>query len=335
MTDVARRAGVSQSTVSYVLNGTRPISAEVTARVEAAMRELQYTPRAAARALRGGQTRTLALSIPADEGVADPWLGLYLLRLTLAAARRGYDLLMCTDAGDAAGALRELATGRRADGAILMSVTGRDQRPSVARALGFPTVALGRPVGTDLPFVDFDFQRAAELAFAEFAALGHRQVVHVGPRLAEREAGYLYVQRIVGGVAEAAAASGVSVLGFSPTSDREDDERRFEALLRDHPRCGGLLLTPSFTGFERFRSLFARLRPGSDHARDLIVFGASGLPGADEIAAKRIINPVDTLAAASVDCVIEILEGRSPVSRLVPPRFIGASSDLFGASSDL
>ncbi|HEY5836758.1 LacI family DNA-binding transcriptional regulator [Streptomyces sp.] len=328
MTDVARRAGVSQSTVSYVLNGTRPISAEVTARVEAAMRELEYTPRAAARALRGGQTRTLALSIPATEGITDPWLGLYLLRLTLAAARRGYDLLMCTDAGDAAGALRELATGRRADGAILMSVTGRDQRPAVARALGFPTVALGRPVGTDLPFVDFDFERAAELAFAEFAALGHRQVVHVGPRQAERDAGYLYVRRIIRGVTEAAEASGVGVLDFVPTSDRDDDERRFGALLGDNPLCGALLLAPSFTSFERFRSLFARLRPGSDPAQDLIIFGASGLPGAEESAAKRIVNPVDTLAAASVDCVLEILEGRAPVSRLVPPQFIGASSDL-------
>lgn len=51
ITDVARRAGVSPSTVSYALSGKRPISDATRRRVEAAARDLGYRPHAAARAV--------------------------------------------------------------------------------------------------------------------------------------------------------------------------------------------------------------------------------------------------------------------------------------------
>ncbi len=59
--DVARRAGVSQSTVSYVLNNTagQTISAATRARVQQAAEALSYTPSAAARALRAGTSDTV------------------------------------------------------------------------------------------------------------------------------------------------------------------------------------------------------------------------------------------------------------------------------------
>ncbi|MFS0704006.1 LacI family DNA-binding transcriptional regulator [Cellulomonas sp. 179-A 9B4 NHS] len=75
--DVARRAGVSQSTVSYVLNDTpgQAISAETRARVLDAAAELAYTPSAAARALRAGRTDTV-LVVLADIPVGDTALAI-------------------------------------------------------------------------------------------------------------------------------------------------------------------------------------------------------------------------------------------------------------------
>ncbi|MEU4601960.1 LacI family DNA-binding transcriptional regulator [Kribbella sp. NPDC023972] len=61
--DVAALAGVSQSTVSYVLSGKRPISAETRQRVEDAIAELTYQPNAGARALRGRRTNVVALVV--------------------------------------------------------------------------------------------------------------------------------------------------------------------------------------------------------------------------------------------------------------------------------
>src|SRR5919112_841636 len=65
-TDVARAAGVSQATVSYVLNDTpgQTVPAETRARVRAAMDRLGYTPHAAARALRRGHSDTVLFVLP-------------------------------------------------------------------------------------------------------------------------------------------------------------------------------------------------------------------------------------------------------------------------------
>jgi len=59
--DVARRAGVSAASVSYVLNGTRYVSEELRERVLRAVRELDYEPNAAARTLRSNRSYTIGL----------------------------------------------------------------------------------------------------------------------------------------------------------------------------------------------------------------------------------------------------------------------------------
>jgi DNA-binding LacI/PurR family transcriptional regulator len=60
--DVARRAGVSQSTVSYVMTGRRPISVETRLRVEAAIEQLTYERHAGARALASQRSRVVGRS---------------------------------------------------------------------------------------------------------------------------------------------------------------------------------------------------------------------------------------------------------------------------------
>jgi transcriptional regulator, LacI family len=77
--DVARRAGVSIATVSYVLNESAPISEETRARVLATAAELGYRPSAIARGLRAGQSHTLGYSwhhVPRDQWhpILDPFL---------------------------------------------------------------------------------------------------------------------------------------------------------------------------------------------------------------------------------------------------------------------
>ena len=65
--DVARAAGVSQSTVSYVLSGKRFVAPETRARVREAMVALGYRPHASARALKSNRSRILGLIAPYHE----------------------------------------------------------------------------------------------------------------------------------------------------------------------------------------------------------------------------------------------------------------------------
>ena len=62
--DVARLAGVSYTTVSHVLNQTRPVSSDARERVLAAVKELDYVPSALARSLRSKVTGSIGLIIP-------------------------------------------------------------------------------------------------------------------------------------------------------------------------------------------------------------------------------------------------------------------------------
>jgi LacI family transcriptional regulator len=91
--DVARRAGVSISTVSRVINRTVPVSDEAASRVEAAMRELNYRPRAAARNLATRKTNTVGLLISGIEG---DFFAPLLSGIESMTSEAGYDLLIST-----------------------------------------------------------------------------------------------------------------------------------------------------------------------------------------------------------------------------------------------
>jgi DNA-binding LacI/PurR family transcriptional regulator len=91
--DVAQKAGVSISTVSRVVNRNVPVSEEVAARVEAAMQELKFVPRAAARHLATRQTRTIGLLL-AD--ILGDFFGPLLAGIESVTDPQGYDLLIST-----------------------------------------------------------------------------------------------------------------------------------------------------------------------------------------------------------------------------------------------
>jgi LacI family transcriptional regulator len=74
--DVAAHAGVSQATVSQVLNGSRPVSEATRARVQASIQELGYRPNQIARALRGQKSRTVAIIVPSFVQEFYPWMAL-------------------------------------------------------------------------------------------------------------------------------------------------------------------------------------------------------------------------------------------------------------------
>src|SRR3954465_10704847 len=127
--DVARAAGVSQSTVSYVMSGKRPISERTRQRVLTAIEQLTYEPNAGARALASQRTRVIGLVVPFGWG-SDP-AGLLPFIETIAGAARANDhevLLVTADEGSAG--LRRLAGRSLCDGIVLMDILTRDERVS-------------------------------------------------------------------------------------------------------------------------------------------------------------------------------------------------------------
>ena len=190
--DVARIAGVSQSTVSYVMTGKRPISERTRQRVLDAMRELTYEPHSGARALAGRRTQVVGLVVPF--GAEGDTFGLLPFIETIAGSARAHDhevLLVTADEGSAG--LRRLAGRALCDAIIMMDIREQDDRVPVAAALSVPVVLVGVPADpAGLHCVDLDFEAAARMAVDELADVGHDEIVVVGYPSSAMERGLNY-----------------------------------------------------------------------------------------------------------------------------------------------
>ncbi|WP_198954648.1 LacI family DNA-binding transcriptional regulator [Kineosporia sp. R_H_3] len=180
MTDVARLANVSVSTVSYVLTGARPISGATRERVLAAIAELGYSPNAMARGLASRRSTLLGLLLPLGEDGVGATVSAFVNGAASAASAAGYHLTLNPVGADDAAPLRELASRRLLAGAALMAVRLDDPRVDVLRELGVPYVLIGRTRDTTgVSFVDIDFDTTMADAVEHLVGLGHRRVVYV------------------------------------------------------------------------------------------------------------------------------------------------------------
>src|SRR6266498_5048697 len=180
MTDVARHAGVSQTTVSFVLNsnGTPNIPDETRQRVLDAIEELGYEPDARAQALRSGSTKTIALVIP---DLRNPHFCEYATAIEEAARASGYHLLLfSTTLNDeyAVDIFKDLAR-RRFDGLILVSAFILESTEAQAtldqiRKRGLPVVELSQNYGVDT--VNADYRDATKEVMSYLFSLGHRRI---------------------------------------------------------------------------------------------------------------------------------------------------------------
>jgi DNA-binding LacI/PurR family transcriptional regulator len=242
--DVARRAGVAPSTVSYVFNGSRSISEETRLRVQEAVDALGYHPRASARTLRSSRTHVLALALPRAAGLQHSVDGRFAIDVSDAANSLGYDLLLTTSQDKAKG-LQRVALSGLADAAVLMAVDMEDARIDVVRELLFPAALIGRPADEDaLPWTDLDWEEAAALAVRELFTAGHHEMVYLAPGEAEVRARRSYALRGIAGARRGARGTGATVRVIHSVDDPAKLASRLGTLLTD-PTGSGLRKSPT------------------------------------------------------------------------------------------
>jgi DNA-binding LacI/PurR family transcriptional regulator len=180
LADVAARAGVSSSTVSYVISRKRPISPETRERVLRAVADLGYHPNAGARALASQRSNTIALMVPLRSDMYVPVVMQIAMAVATAARTAGQDVLLLTGDEGIRGLRRIVASGL-ADAVILMDVELDDERIPVLSELAIPAVLIGLPAVTEgLTCVDLDFTAAGAACADHLADLGHRYVALLG-----------------------------------------------------------------------------------------------------------------------------------------------------------
>ena len=181
--DVADLAGVSRTTVSFVLNdvpGMR-IGDDTRQRVSEAARQLDYHPDATARRMVKGRTSIIGFVLrqTPDQIFSDHFLPEVLHGLSRAAAAQGYHILIEPSPPDDSNSYIRLMRERHVDGIVLSGPRFDDQEVLRTQVESSPVVLMGQLPGTNLPFVDVDNVSGAAMVTRHLIDLGHRRIAFI------------------------------------------------------------------------------------------------------------------------------------------------------------
>ncbi|WP_345538019.1 LacI family DNA-binding transcriptional regulator [Phytohabitans rumicis] len=182
---VAEHARVSRQTVSNVLNTPHLVREETQARVREAITALGYRANQAARQMRTGRSRLLAVRIePTRDGINGTVLDRFLHGLTEAAAPAGYRVLLYAAADDTAeiATYDDLLAAYDLDAFVLTSTHHGDVRTSWLAERGVPFVTFGQPWGAPAshPWVDVDNAAGTAAATRRLRDTGHERIGFIG-----------------------------------------------------------------------------------------------------------------------------------------------------------
>lgn len=182
--DIAKRAGVAKSSVSFALNGQPGVSDATRRRILAIAEEMGWQPSPAARALSGGRTGVLGLMVnrPASTLGVEPFFMQLVSGIEAELSRRDLGvLLQMSDGADAQlAAYRRWWAQRRVDGVFVTELSVDDERIPLLKELGMPAIVMGGPHGLGgLPGLWNDDKAAVRKVVEYLAALGHRHIARV------------------------------------------------------------------------------------------------------------------------------------------------------------
>lgn len=189
LVEVARRAGVSKSTVSNVIHGRIVVAEPTRQRVETAISETGFRPNAIARSLRARASHTIGMIVP---DLGNPFYAQLAVAVERAAMGLGYATLVAhTDcAPDVEDEVGRALFDRRVDGVVIAGLSAGSAVPIRLLDRGVPVVlaSLDEPDDARLGVVDHDDRSALEAVVDHLASLGHRQMAFV-PQLHREQAG--------------------------------------------------------------------------------------------------------------------------------------------------
>lgn len=318
--DVAARAGVSRTTVSFVMNGRTDagIPPETWRRVEEAARELGYHPHGPARDLAGGSTRTIGLVLrqSAEQVAADALLAETLWGVASEARTSGYRVLVePLTPGD--GQYSELLLSQRVDGLIVSGPRVDDEELVSLVGDGFPIILQGSLPDVPAPSVDVDNRAGARIAVEHLLGLGHRRIACI----TNAPLAYTAAADRLAGYRDALDAAGI------PRDEGLVEEGAFDAasghaaMARLLARAGDVTACFIASDVVAFGALRAVREAGLRVPADISVVGFDDIPLARHFdpPLTTVRLPANALGAAAGRALIARLAGRPAVERTLLP----------------
>lgn len=199
MSDIAREAGVAESTVSRALADNPRVSEETRQRIQALAQAAGYTINTVAQSLRSQRTRTILVAIPLvherGQPLSDPFLMNMLAQLADALSERAHSMLLQKVPVHEDGWIARLLQAGRADGVILIGQSYEHASIDAAARAGLSLVAWGaRMPKQSYATIGTDNRLGGELATQHLLTRGRQRIAFLGddrlPEIGHRHAGY-------------------------------------------------------------------------------------------------------------------------------------------------
>lgn len=327
MAELARRAGVSVSTISRALAGSPLVNKRTREKVATLARELDFRPNAQARNLRLQRTNAIGVLLPLghqrDQHLTDPFFLSMLGHLADAIAERGYDMLLSKVIPQSNDWLDAIVDSNRVDGVVIVGQSNQAEQINHTAARYRRIVAWGAQLpGQHYVTVGTDNRAGGRVATEHLIARGRQRLLFLGdhhaPEIQQRQAGFV----------EACAAAGIG--GAASAIDVElVPEAAYEQLQRyftDGIAVDGIVAASDVIAMAAIRAL-------SD--RGLKVPGDVSVTGFDDVMlAAHTTPPLTTVrqnlahgACLLVDLLFARMAGEPAQSvQMAPELVIRASS---------
>jgi LacI family transcriptional regulator len=313
--EVADMAGVSRTTVSFVLNnvpGMR-IREETRRRVLSAAQALQYHPDANARHMVAGRTYTIGFIMRqrSDQAFADHFLPQVLQGLSQAAERKGYHILVNLVPPESQGeSVTEILQEHHVDGIVVSGPLVHDKVLAHLHNQGAHIVLLGQIPNSDIPFIDIDNVRGAMQATRHLITLGHQRIGLITNASTEYTAS---ADRLIG-YRRALEAHDIPFEkhlvrygNFTPQSGAQ----AMDELLSIDPRPTAVFVASDTVALGALQSIRAH---GLRVPQDIAIVGFDDIPLAEfmEPPLTTIHLPADGLGWGAADMLIKLINNTYP-----------------------
>jgi DNA-binding LacI/PurR family transcriptional regulator len=318
--DVAARAGVSRTTVSFVLNdrANTGIAEETRVRVLQAAADLGYHAHGAARALAGGLSMAIGLVLlqTPDQVAADALLAETLLGIADSARADGYRVLVEAVSPDGPG-YSDVVRSRGVDGLIISGPREDDAELRGIVRDGFPVILQGSLPGLPASSVDVDNRTGAAAAVAHLVGLGHRRIGIV----TNAPLNYTSAEDRLAGYRDALRAGRITLddnLVAEGAFDAASGRSAMADLLRRAPDLTAVFVASDIVAFGALRAIREAGRRVPD---DVSIVGFDDVPLARHFdpPLTTVRLPARDLGAAAGRALIDRMAGRPVSDRTLLP----------------
>jgi LacI family transcriptional regulator len=335
MKDIARDLGVSVVTVSKVLRGHSDISPETRERVLRRMKELNYRPNLAARALVTGRTCMIGLVVP---DLVHAFFAEVAKGLSRVLRKKGYSLVISSSEEDPELEQQEIdqLLARRVDALVIASTQWTVESFRRIEEQKTPYVLIDRRfVGLVANFVGVDDERAGMLATEHLIQVGCQRIAHIrGPEISTA------LGRLEG-YRRALAQHGLSILpGYlvaGKTGDDAGDVSGYNAmrqLLRLEPRPDGVFCYNDPTAMGGLKAI---LEAGLRIPDEVAVIGCGNLKYAEllRVPLSSIDQDSTLIGERAAKLALSLVEAKSavrPRTILLEPKLVARQSTARGSA---